>query len=1273
MLQFQEQEKMGKDRFHASPVKLTFSVPQILLTLSPGEVKEGSFTIYGTEREQITGFVFSSKLSMKCLTPTFSGSRDEISYRFDARHFSPGDQVEGSFLVLSDHGEYQIPYHVKIMPALIDSSLGPVRNLYHFTNLSKTNWLEAGNAFYNPLFASLFSTLESNEFGFYRGLCAHQGDQQNLEEFLISIGRKKAIEFLPEQNKIQLNIPAPEEAPVKENLTITRNGWGYTCLRVRCVGGFLKTPREILDANDFREGSCSLLYTVDTALLHQGKNFGHLILEAPFAVQDIPVCVTYEALPAAKIYHRRKAEEAVRDMMLLFASFRMKKLEGREFLTKMDALIASLGEHDHLSTYPSLYRIHYLLTAKKAEQARLELQNLNRRLSGEVDTLPPYERDQFDLEDDTEYVYRMYLTMLCAQKEIEENRKRLHPDPVPSDDFFDDDTDSIGKIPEGELAAGAETQSMQVKSFSATSAAELSARITDLQGVVSDCIHLIEYQKRRNPDNFWIAWLYLYATGSFARHRERALEELEHQFEAGSRSPVLYLEAYFLVRNNPAILHGFDDFSLQVLLYAARNGILTDAVMTQVNYLTRRQKSYSAKLALILKKGYELDAPQALKNETLQSICTLLIRGNIYQKDAFSWYQKGVDAGLQITRLFDYYMLSLPDDFTGEIPQMVLLYFAYQSALPEKKNAGLYRYVLEHAAPGSTLYDQYHQQILSFTQNALLARHMSEDLAFLFEWYMKSGAVLPEELLSAALPSAFMCRVETKNEKFQRVVLIYDACRGENYFPLRDGSCYVPIFGEQYHLFLEDGQGHRYAGSADYTITRMMDYKVLSGILSQYETDNVPFDLYLSESQGERPYDAAMAKRVRHLCDAGILLQKPAQDLCLRLLSCYETGDDVRDMDDYLKHISPDSLDSTARGIVMKYLVRRGLTEQALNWLRTCGSYGIEGGVLMRLLSGAIEGGGITAGDTSFAMIAHECFMKGKYDEKLLLYMADNYDGTTKELEELRKACLAFGTDDYALCRRELVQMLYTGETLDTRDEIIEHYKKGGADTNVLTSVLAQSAHYHVVRDDPMGKGQFDLLTKYGRDGVPVVDVCRIAWLKDLSERSGEITDDEQEVAVLFLGDLLGEGIVFPFFRQFLSIYPDLQAYADDTLYEVRVKDYDPMKKIRFHYAMEKDGVRSSYQVKEMKEMYEGIYVTGFLLFFGEQMHYYITDDERDQNVIESGTLGQDARILTDTDDRFGMINRISMLCAIGRDSEAIDRMENYTHRAFLVDRIFEE
>ena len=89
--------------------------------------------------------------------------------------------------------------------------------------------------------------------------------------------------------------------------------------------------------------------------------------------------------------------------------------------------------------------------------------------------------------------------------------------------------------------------------------------------------------------------------------------------------------------------------------------------------------------------------------------------------------------------------------------------------------------------------------------------------------------------------------------------------------------------------------------------------------------------------------------------------------------------------------------------------------------------------------------------------------------------------------------------------------------------------------------------------------------------------------------------------------------------------------------------------------------------------MYEGVYVTGFLLFFGEQMHYYITDDDAEKNVVESGTIGQDARTPVSGQDRFRAINEIAMLTALGRDAEALSHLEKYSRKSWLAARLFDD
>ena len=76
----------------------------------------------------------------------------------------------------------------------------------------------------------------------------------------------------------------------------------------------------------------------------------------------------------------------------------------------------------------------------------------------------------------------------------------------------------------------------------------------------------------------------------------------------------------------------------------------------QIRYQMQKMKGYSKTAFSILKEYYE----KMQDNETLQAICVLLMKGNRTDKDSFLWYSLGVEQELRITKLYEYYMMSLP-------------------------------------------------------------------------------------------------------------------------------------------------------------------------------------------------------------------------------------------------------------------------------------------------------------------------------------------------------------------------------------------------------------------------------------------------------------------------------------------------------------------------------------------------------------------------------------------------------------------------------------
>ena len=149
---------------------LDFSCAKIEISIHKGEVYEGTFHVCGTQGQFTSGTVLSSDLRMECLTTEFVGCDEEIAFCFHGEKLEEGDVVKGNFYIISNHGEYYLPFVASVEHTVLESSVGVVRNLFHFANLAKSDWQEALRLFYSPEFPIVGKSVR-NSCRFCRDCC----------------------------------------------------------------------------------------------------------------------------------------------------------------------------------------------------------------------------------------------------------------------------------------------------------------------------------------------------------------------------------------------------------------------------------------------------------------------------------------------------------------------------------------------------------------------------------------------------------------------------------------------------------------------------------------------------------------------------------------------------------------------------------------------------------------------------------------------------------------------------------------------------------------------------------------------------------------------------------------------------------------------------------------------------------------------------------------------------------------------------------------------
>lgn len=387
---------------------LEFSCSKIEVTLRKDREYESSFHIYGPEGAYTCGRVMSTDRRMECLTRKFTGNSEEIFFRFHGEELKEGESVRGSFFVISNQGEYSLPFEVVRTFDEPETSVGAVRSLPHFATLARNNWHEAVNLFYSSEFRRVFTDADAQYLDAYRAFSAYEGAEQNVEEFLIHVNKKTKVEYVLSQNHLRIEAPDGEYPVTEHDVTIYRNGWGFTQLAVECEGDFLFTEKEVLRDDDFLGNSCTLPVYIDTGQLHGGDNFGRIFFYNSFQTYELPVRVRTGSSPAKRdAYTRRK--KSILGLMELYREFRARKLDAGEWVKESMRIVDRMVAEDEKDLAARMFQAQLLITDGRADEAGWILDHV-------ADLL------QKGSGDETLLAYYFYLTTLIHRESEYINR-----------------------------------------------------------------------------------------------------------------------------------------------------------------------------------------------------------------------------------------------------------------------------------------------------------------------------------------------------------------------------------------------------------------------------------------------------------------------------------------------------------------------------------------------------------------------------------------------------------------------------------------------------------------------------------------------------------------------------------------------------------------------------------------------------------------------------------------------------------------------------------
>lgn len=1133
---------------------LGVSISEIEFDIISESVFSGEFRIYSENDLPLKGIVYSSHEAVRIINPTFYGREMVIKYEISSAYVAKGECIKGVISLVSNGGEVDIPFNVNVDPLSVETSIGKVKNLFHFANLVQVSYDEALNLYKSARFEKIFIREDFYLQAVYEGLAGCSDIEQAMEEFLIAANKKTPVKFDIAEKKKEYNELTEN---YRDTIVISKSNWGYADIKVEVEGDFISGYKKHITTNDFAGSNYEYTYLIDKKRLHQGKNVGKITFLTGIEKHTLNIIVNEKTTYTIDTI---EYQNYVDKLYRMYLDFRLKKIDASKWADMSLAIIDRMRAIKDDSYFYRLFQAQICISkGKEAESAWL--------LESVAESLIPKKDKNIEM-----YCYYLYVRTL---------QKR--------------DTEFTEEV---------------IKKVS-------------------------EYFEN-GYDNWVLLWILLYLDDCYDNNLSLKLARIKEQYNKGMKSPLMYFEAMMAFNTTPELLRILNDFEIQVLCFASKIGHISEKLSNQIADVVMSTRFYNELLLKVLTTMYAEND----NINVLVAIVTLLIKGNKTESKYFCWYDEAVRREIKLTGLYEYYMNSMPDDFDDEIPQIVLMYFSYNATISTDKLAKLYRQVIESKEENQYMYDAFVKQMSTYVAEAIEQGANNEDIAVVYRDILKTAMITHE--MAEKLPEIVnTCVIKCDNDDIRRVIVIHKETKQIVSVPFTEGKAYVPLYSENPAIIFEDLYGNRYVKSFEYEVKHLLDGEDFLKICYEISAADIYLSLYFTDRFLRYHEDGDKSIGILQCISENENIRESYRDLLKKeIINFYSENFDGEKVDVFLDEINEDEVKAESLTQVIELFIIRGKYDVAYHYMEKYGYSYIDARRLLKCVNKLILDKDFERDELLIKLSAY-VFENGKYNENILKYLCMYYYGSTSEMYNIWLRCDDYEIYDREMCEKLLAQMLFTRMYINKATKVFRMYNQLGAAPKIKKAFLFYKSYEYVIKKAIVGDEIFKyILDEISSDKI-LPELCKIAYLMHCADESEPTLE-----SILLCKDLIYEMCkkdrMLGCFKKFEKYFKLPHNFVDKVFIEYMASSDSH---VYIHYQLDTGGhEKHDYRVSEMDNMLSGIYSKSFVLFYGEKINYYISEElNGETKVTESKCLKRDDG-LSSNNTRYGMINDM-MIC----------------------------
>lgn len=778
---------------------------------------------------------------------------------------------------------------------------------------------------------------------------------------------------------------------------------------------------------------------------------------------------------------------------------------------------------------------------------------------------------------------------------------------------------------------------------------------------------------RKKLDNkkgrFYLQMLLLKIEPSIADEAAALFESFKQQYRNGCSSPFLYIETCKLLEAHPELLVSMDAFEIHALSFGAKHGMVGETLAGICAALASGSKFFHKLYYRLLCKLYE----RFPSTEMLTAVCCLLIKGNIKDAESFVWYERGIEEEISLTRLYEYFLYSLPTDYEGQMPKQVLLYFSYEhSHLDRRSRSVLYKNVLTYVEPDTPLYQAYERVMEQFAMEQLFESRIDRSLAVIYQHMIYRDII--DRQVADVLPAILRSnRIVCKDRAMRYVIVSNEYLTGEDAYLLQDGVAYVPLFFDSCVILFQDMYGNRYM-DVEYTKEPVLEEPELERKCFEINPEHALLKMRVCQELMEKAeITGEEVGRLESALDDLPVKPLYQQKMLTKIISWYQAQaagkeEEESEIGTYLLRLDKEKISRAERTDVCETLIAQNYYQEAFEMLRKFGMEEVRMSRLLKLCSKMILQK-LFDEDEFLLRLSHRIFGAGQADSVILDYLCEHFNGISEDMYQILVQSVREHVETYDLEERLLAQIMFTGSDQNL-DKVFDFYasRKRTSDTIVKAYFTLKCVGYFL-KDIVPGDRVFAYLEGAVNTSSELRKVPEIYLLALTKFYAGlpKLNEEQQALCRRVMALLTGQGMIFAYFKE-LSRYADIPGdMMDKEIIEYHgAPDGHPVLKVRILPDEEE------FHEEALRMVYKGIYIRQKLLFEGEIMEYEIYEEEDGEPVKKAeGEIACAELPAGDKRNRFSCLNSMSLYLGMKDDKKLKESMSKYVMDNLTVEMLF--